>query len=760
MTAPDRQPGPAEGARKYRIVGTRPVRPDGVDKVTGKAIYSADFVAPGVLHGAILRCPHAHARIRSIDTAAAAALPGVKAVITGADFPDDATLLERDRTGEMQIVARHCMALDKALFDGHAVAAVAAANPEIARAALALIRVDYEVLRPVLTVAEALADDAPLIHEGHVAPGADPATARPSNVAIVAGQQRGDVARALAEAAVVVEGRYVLAPVHQGYIEPHACVAQWNADGQAQIWASSQGQFMIRGQVGTMLGIALADLRVVPLEIGGGFGAKTRVFLEPVAMLLARQAGRPVRLTMNREEVFRSGGPAPGGEVMVRMGAAADGTIVGVELDLVFAAGAFRQDDVGAALSSATLPYKIANFDFRGRAVFTNMTKTHAYRAPGAPQASFPVESAIDEIARRLGMDPLDLRLRNVARPGDVNYHGLPLGEVGFAEALEAARSHPHWSAPLGEGEARGVAAGAWGNYGGPSSAEVAVAEDGTVLVTEGSPDIGGSRAAMAMMAAETLGVPYERVRVVVGDTNAVGYTMLTAGSRTTFATGKAVVAGAQAVIDQLRRRAALAWDVEPAEVDWRDGAAWCGSGGNAGQSLTLAQLAAKANFTGGPIAASGTVNAQGWLPGIAVHICDAKVDRETGVTTITRYTAVQDVGTAIHPDYVEGQIQGGAAQGIGWALNEEYVFDAAGQMDNPGFLDYRMPVASDLPLIEAVLVEKANPNHPFGVKGVGEAPIIPPLAAVGNAVSRCVGRRMTRLPLSPPRVHAALTGQ
>ena len=746
---------PASG---YRVIGTRPVRPDGVDKVTGKAIYSPDFVAPGMLHGAILRSPHAHARIRAIDTSAAAALPGVKAVITGADFPDDESIIARDKSREMLNIARHCMALDKVLFDGHAVAAVAATTPEIAAAALALIRVDYDVLKPVMTFAEALAPDAPLLHEGYIARGMDRTQARPSNIAAVTGHSRGDAAAALAGAEVVVERTFRTAPVHQGYIEPHACVAQWNADGQAQVWASSQGHFMIRGMVGPILGIPLADVRVVPLEIGGGFGGKTRVFLEPVALVLSRKAGRPVRLAMTRSEVFRASGPAPGSETRIRMGASADGTIVGMELDLTLTSGAYPHDESGGSLMSATLPYRIENFTCSGKAVMVNMTTTFAYRAPSTPQSSFAVESALDEIALKLGMDPLELRIRNAARPGDPGYYGLPHGEVGFLETLEAAKAHPHWSAPLAEGASRGVAAGAWGNYGGPSSAEVSVAEDGTVIVSEGSPDIGGSRASMAMMAAETLGVPYEQVRVVIPDTNAIGYTMMTGGSRTTFATGRAVIEAAQAVIGQLKARAALIWGVEPAEVDWRDGAAWCGSGDNAGESLSLKAIVTKTSvYASQPLAAAGAVMAQGYLPGVGVHICDLTVDPDTGVTAITRYTAFQDAGTAIHPAYVEGQIQGGSVQGIGWALNEEYVWNAAGQMDNAGFLDYRIPVCSDLPMIEAVIVEKPNPAHPFGVKGVGEAGIVPPLGAIGNAVSRAIGQRMTELPLSPPRVHAAI---
>jgi CO/xanthine dehydrogenase Mo-binding subunit len=747
----------AEGAQDYRVVGTRPVRPDGVDKVTGKAIYGGDFVAPGMIHGAILRSPHAHARIRSIDVSAALALPGVKAVVTGADMPEDKALKQRDPTGGLLSFARHSLAVDRAMFDGHAVAAVATTTPEIAQAALALIRVDYEVLEPVLTIEAALAAGAPVLHPEHKTSGVAPEETVP-NVLAVLTHAKGDAAAGFAEADAVYEGSFSTAPIHQGYIEPHACVAQWNADGQGQIWASSQGHFMIRDQVGGILGIPLANLRVTPLEIGGGFGGKTRVYIEPVAMLLARKAGRPVRLAMTRAEVFRASGPAPGSVSKIRMGATRDGRITAVELDIALTSGAYAHDENGPALASATLPYNLANLDFTARAVFVNMTMTYAYRAPAAPQAVFAVESAIDELARQLGLDPLDMRIRNVARPGELNFHGLPMGEVGYLEALEAAKAHPHWSAPLPEGQARGVAMGAWGNYGGPSTAEVSVADDGSVLVAEGNPDIGGSRAAMAMMAAETLGIDYGQVRVVVADTSAIGFSMNTAGSRTTFATGKAVIQACEAIIADLRHRAALIWGVEDAEVDWRDGAAWCGSGDNAGRSLAIKAIAKRANFSGGPIAATGAVNAQGWLPSVGVHICDVAVDQETGITTITRYTAVQDVGTAIHPDYVEGQMQGGAVQGIGWALNEEYVFNAGGAMDNPGFLDYRMPVCSDLPMIDTVMVEKPNPNHPYGVKGVGEAPIVPPLGAVGNAVSRAIGKRVTHLPLSPARVHAAIT--
>ena len=748
-----------QNKRTFRLVGTRPVRPDGIDKVTGKAVYGTDFVAAGMLHGAVLRSPHAHAHIRSVDTRKAEALAGVKAVVTGADFPSLASLEVSlgESSGNIKYISRNCMAHEKVLYEGHAVAAVAAASPAIAEAALALIEIDYEVLPHVMDIASAMAPDAPLLHDDMFTQGVEPKPDKPSNVALRFGIGRGDPDAALAGAHVVVSGSFSALPVHQGYIEPHACVAAWNSDGQAQIWASSQGAFMIRSLTASILGISQADIRVTPLEIGGGFGGKTTVYLEPVAMVLSRKSGRPVRLEMSRSEVFRATGPAPGGEMDIQMAADADGTITGVVLEFKLLGGAYPGSDTHSGAMSALAHYNIANSRVTGWDVLCNMASTAAYRAPGAPQTIFPVESCIDELAMKLGIDPIDLRLKNAVRPGDVGLTGVTAGEIGYVECLEAAKAHPHWSAPLVANQGRGVAGGTWGNYGGPSTASVSISEDGSVLVTTGSPDIGGSRAAMAIMAAEVLQVPYEQVRVTIADTSSIGYSMLTGGSRTTFATGKAVIEACEAIVLDLRGRAAAMWSVDPAETEWRDGTVFCTAVGHDDKSLSIRKIAARANFAQGPIAAEVALNAQGFLPGYCVHICDTEVDPETGHVSVVRYTAVQDVGTAIHPDYVEGQMQGGAVQGIGWALNEGYVYDKTGRMDNPGFLDYRIPVCSDMPMIDTVMVEKPNPAHPFGVKGVGEVPIVPPLGAVANAVSRAIGMRMRHLPLTPDRIWSEL---
>jgi CO/xanthine dehydrogenase Mo-binding subunit len=381
-----------------------------------------------------------------------------------------------------------------------------------------------------------------------------------------------------------------------------------------------------------------------------------------------------------------------------------------------------------------------------------------AYRAPGAPNSTFGTESCMDELARELKIDPMRLREINAARDGTKAAHGPTWVNIGYAQTLEAARASGHLDIPLGPNQGRGIASGFWFNIGGESSAAVHVNEDGTATVVEGNPDIGGTRAAMAMMAAEVLGIEYDRVRPVVADTASIGFSFLTGGSRVTFATGMAVTQAAEKVVADLKKRAAMIWDISPDAVDWKDGKAYP-AGPNAGsfEPMPLHEIALKAGRTGGPISAEVSINAQGAGAGWATHICDVEVDRETGFVKILRYTAVQDVGRAIHPAYVEGQIQGGVTQGVGWALNEEYIYDKDGRLENPGFLDYRIPVASDLPMIDAVMVEVPNPRHPFGAKGVGEVPIVPPMAAVANAIADATGVRMRDLPMSPPKLRAAL---
>jgi CO/xanthine dehydrogenase Mo-binding subunit len=655
-------------------------------------------------------------------------------------------------------VTRNILAREKTLYEGHAIAAVAATSASIADDALSLIKVDYEVLPHVIDVDAAMAPDAPLLFEDMITRGIEPAPTKPSNISKRLEFKTGDLDAGFAEADVVIEKEFKTAAVHQAYIEPHACVARCDADGQTEIWSSSQGHFQMRALTAQILGKKIGDIRVYAAEIGGGFGGKTVTYLEPVATLLAQKSGSPVRLMMSRDEVFKSTGPTSGSSMWVKIGVKKDGTLVAADGIFKFQAGAFPGSPVMNGCLCAFAPYNIPAQRAVGYDVVCNRPKSAAYRAPGSPISAFAVESVLDMLATKIGMDPLELRHRNGARIGTPTIFGPKHAHDGYIQTIEALQNHPAYKTKLGKNQGRGVASGYWFNGGGDSSATLQINADGTVLVATGSPDIGGSRASMAIMAAETLGVDYSQVRAIVADTGSVGYTHVTGGSRVTFATGTAVVNATKNVIVDLCKRAAMIWDVDPEGVIWEDGFAKP-AGANVGdfEPLSVKALAAKSSATGGPITASASVNAGGQAPGFSTQFCDVEVDPETGKVTVLRFVAAQDVGRAIHPSYVEGQIQGGVVQGIGWALNEEYIYNAKGQLDNAGFLDYRCPVASDLPMIEAVLVEVPNPAHPYGAKGVGEVNICPPMAALANAIEHAIGRRMTELPMSPPKILAAI---
>jgi CO/xanthine dehydrogenase Mo-binding subunit len=740
---------PATESPGYKSIGTRPIRPDGFEKVTGRAKFGADLKLPGMLEGAVVRSPHAHARIRAIDTTAASAMPGVKAIVTGADFP------EPSGKPDDQALQRNTIARDRVLYEGHVVAAVAASSRREARAAAAAIWVDYEVLPHVLTVDEAMAPGAPVLHDSLITAGVDPPPAEPSNVASRTVHERGDIEQGFALSDVVIEREFTTKMVHQGYIEPHAAIADTTPNGRSTIWCSSQGQHSMRAMSATVLGWAPSRLKVIPAEIGGGFGGKLVIYLEPLAVALSQKAGRPVRLVMERDEVFRATGPTSGTRMKVKLGARRDGTLVCGEVWLAYEAGGFPGSAVGAGTMTCLAPYRLANFKIEGFDVVVNKPKTAAYRAPGAPMAAFAVESVLDELARELGIDPIELRLKNAVEEGAQATYGPKFPRIGFKETLEAIRDCPQYQAPLGPNQGRGVASGFWFNAGMNSSAVVHVNEDATITVATGSPDIGGSRASMALMAAEELGIDYSRIQSIVADTETVGFSDSTAGSRTTLATGTAVVEACRKVKAELCARAAKQWSAEPGQVEWVDGQAQMRDGSQ--QPLPLSGIVRGWARTGGPISATAAVNARGVGAAFSTQVCDVEVDPETGHVQVVRYTTTQDAGRAIHPSYVEGQFQGGVAQGIGWALNEEYVHDADGTMDNPSFLDYRMPVASDLPLIETIITEVPNPSHPYGVRGVGEVGIVPPLAAVANAIRDATGKRLCDLPMSPVKVLDAI---
>ncbi|MCW5701153.1 MAG: xanthine dehydrogenase family protein molybdopterin-binding subunit [Bradyrhizobium sp.] len=739
-------------------IGQRTIRPDGMDKVTGRAQFAADFNMPGQIWGKILRSPHPHARIRGINTSKAEKLPGVKAVVTAKDIVDFPIEKGAVPLGiqDMRWMCRNVMAREKALFPGHPVAAVAATTEEIAAEACKLIEVDYEVLPWTIEIEDAIKPDAPVLHEWNKWEG------KPSNIVGRLEHKKGDIAEGFKQADVVIERTFTTRPVHQGYIEPHACTISVAGDGKTTIWSSSQGQFMVRAMTSLLTGIPQSDIRAIPAEIGGGFGGKTIIYLEPIATMLAKKSGRPVKMVMTRDEVMRATGPTSASRSTVKIGATKDGRIVAARGTFYLQAGALPGSPIRGAAGCSFTPYDIPNLLSEGYDVCSNRSKVAAYRAPGAPIGAYAVECVMDEVAEALKIDPLDFRKINGAKEGTKASHGPVLPRIGYIETVEAAKASPHYNAPLGDGHGkprgRGVASGFWFNAGGESSAQVNITEDGNVVVTTGHPDIGGSRAAIANICAELLGIDYSRVSVIIGDTQTVGFSNLTGGSRVLFASAMVVTQSTEKIIQTLRERAAKIWNIDPEAVKWENGAAHPSSP-NAGQfePLTLAELADKAPAMGGPIGAGVQLNTQGADGGYGTHVCDVEIDTDLGIARVIRYTAVQDVGRAIHPGYVEGQLQGGVVQGIGWALNEEYIYNKDGKVDNAGFLDYRMPVCSDMPMIDCIMVEIPNPKHPQGVKGVGEVPVVPVMAAVANAIYNALGIRFYSLPMSPPKISAAL---
>ena len=763
---PDYEPNLVLSTEEFKVVGTRPIRHDGPDKVMGRARYAADIHLPGMLHGKILRSPHAHARIRGIDPSRALALPGVKAVVTSADLPEvSAEVVDQEEGAAVNygFYSRNVMAREKALYLGHAVAAVVATSPHLAEEALALIDVDYEVLTPVLNASDAMRDDAPILHE-RLLTMSSPAMrsggwgemegGKQSNLANRFEFRMGDVEQGFKDADVVLEREYHTKPVHQGYIEPHSATAQWNPDGTVTVWASSQGHFALRDHTSTILGLPVSKVKIIPMEIGGGFGGKGMggCYLEPVAAALARKAGQAVKITMSRTEVFQGTGPTSGTEIKVKMGVTNAGKITAVEARLVYEAGAFPGSPVPSGCRTMFGPYDIPNAYIEGLDVVINTQKSAAYRAPGSPPAAFAAESLVDEICEKIGMDPVEFRLLNAAAEGTRQAAGPTYRRIGMVEVLQAAQQHDHLAKPLeGPNRGRGIAAGAWFNGSGPASATASVNADGTINLVEGSPDIGGSRAAMAMHVAEVLGIPATDIKPSIADTDSIGYSSGAGGSGVTFKMGTAVYQAAEDARQQLIERAARIWDVSPELVEYSDGE--LSHKEDSELKMTLQQIARRLNGTGGPIVGRGTANPGGVGNAFGLHIVDVEVDPETGKVEILRYTALQDVGKAIHPGYVEGQIQGGAVQGIGWALNEEYFMDDQGSMLNSSFLDYRMPTSLDLPMIDTVIVEVANNGHPFGVRGVGEVPLVPPMAAVANAIAAAIGTRTNRLPMTPATI-------
>ncbi len=739
--------------KTFDVVGTRPVRHDGTDKVTGRALYGADVLLPGTLHGAILRSPHAHAKILSVDTSKAEAMDGVFAVLTADDLPPAEDKLVDVGEGDTRLAYVHgnILAKGKALYEGHAVAAVAASSPHVALEAANALEVRYESLPCSLTAPEAMRADAEVLHDDLRTKEFGEQTDKVSNIAEHFVWTLGDVEQGFANSDVVVERTFDTATVHQGYIEPHNVTALWNHDGRLHIWCSTQGAFVVRDVTATVLEMPVSNIKVTPMEIGGGFGGKIPVYMEPVAALLSKKTGRPVKIVMSRDDVFLGTGPTAGSHARVKIGASSDGKIQAMEATLAYEAGAYPGSFVAPGGMCVFAAYDCENVSVDCFDVVVNKPSSAAYRAPGATQAAFAAEQVVDEIAEKLGQDPVEFRLRNAAKEGTRRADGPKFRRIGCVEVLEAVRNHPHYRAPLdGPNRGRGIAVGFWFNVGLESTCTLNVNSNGTVHLVEGSTDIGGTRTSIAMQAAEVLGIPAEDILPEVVDTDSVGFTSVTGGSRTTFATGWAAHDAAQKIVQEMKARAAKLWSVDAADVEHAKGVYSA-----QGNSISFQELAGQSSRTGGPVSATATVKPRGVGGSFSANIVDVEVDPETGKVDILRFTAVQDVGKAVHPSYVEGQMQGGSVQGIGWALNEEYFMGSDGTMKNSTLLDYRMPTSLDLPMIDTCIVEVANPGHPFGVRGVGEANIVPPPAAIANAIRNAVGVRVQRLPMSPPAVWA-----
>jgi xanthine dehydrogenase molybdenum-binding subunit len=751
--------------QSYRVIGTRPVRPDGTDKVTGRARYGADITLPGMLYGRVLRSPHAHARITNIDPSKALALAGVRAVISYQDLPphDEETVLDiGEGAADGRWMARNVFARDKVLYKGHAVAAVCATDQHIAEDALALIEVAYEPLQPLLDVREAMDSNAPLLHEDLYTEEVagygrgDASNDHPTNIGKHCEFYLGDIVTGFEEADLIIEREFETSMYHQGYLEAHNGTAQWSEDGELTVWNSSQGPFVVRAQLAALLDLPLSKVKVVPMEIGGGFGGKIPVYMEPMAAILSKMTGRPVKMIMTRQEVLEATGPTSGSWVRVKLGAKHNGQIIAADVQLVFESGAFPGSPFTSGARCALGPYDIENIHVEGWDVCVNKPKVAAYRAPGAPQTEFAVESVVDELAEMLERDPMDLRLQNAAREGTRLIDGTPLGVIGNTKVMEELSSSEHYRSELqGQHRGRGVAMGFWGNAGLETSAYASINVDGTINLVVGTVDIGGLRASHSMQLAEALGINYEDIHARVVDTDKVGATSVTGGSRSTFAGGWAMHELAQDLRAQLEERASQIWGVPQSSVIYNTDGTVHGPDDDDGnkRAFSFQELASHLSTSGGMIQAHADVHPTTVGPCFAGHIVDVEVDPDTGKVAILRYTAAQDVGTAIHPSYVEGQLQGGTLQGIGMALTEEYFYDEDGVMRNSSLLDYRMPTALDVPMIDTILVEVPNPGHPYGVRGVGEVPIVPALAAIANAIHNAIGVRMNKLPASPRNI-------
>lgn len=755
---------PSDGTQPLDVVGKRLPRVDAGERVTGRALYAADLVRPGMVIGRVKRSSEAHALIANIDTSKAKALKGVVAVVTAADFPEvkPGTIIPFGETGaDAWVSAVIAMARGKVFWRGQPVAAVAAVDQHVAAAALDLIEVTYEPLPAVMDMRSAMASKAPLIHPELKPKGFDAGAAPLRNAGARTLIERGDVAAALAApGALIGEVATITDTGHQGYIEPHACVAESDPTGFVTVWASTQGAFQTEIQTSVITGIPQSKLKVVPLEMGGGFGGKITTHLEPVAARLAQISGRPVKMVVSREELLAGGsGPAAATEIKVRAAADRSGKITAIDGHYLFDTGGIPGTPTVLVMQASANCYRADNIRLEGIDIVTNKPRTEAYRGPGGIQAAFAVEQAIDEVALKLGMDPLELRRKNAPVTGDIMPAGTRFPSIGLTTILDCVAEHPCWREPLKPGKfprGRGLALGYWRGTSMTSAAHVTVAGDGHVMVTMGSVDISGTRTTMAQVAAEEFGLSIDDVHVTMGDTKSAGYSDAAAGSRVGRTMAAAVSDACRDALAQLRRRAAEKMQAAETDVTYAKGVFSSAQPG--GPSIKLFDLM-RTSLTDGAIIGRGVSTKLPFGVEIGAQVADVEVDPETGQVTILRYTAFQDVGRALNPVAVEGQIEGSVAQGLGWALTEGFDYAPDGRLRNASLLDYRMPTALDLPPIEVVIIETPVPDVPYGVRGVGEMPIVPPAAVIANAITRAIGKRPQHMPMTPERIVALIKG-
>jgi CO/xanthine dehydrogenase Mo-binding subunit len=754
------------------IVGQSVPRVDAQEKLTGRAVFAADYDLRGLLHGRLVLSPHAHARIRRIPVDVAAAAPGVVVVLTAPDLP----------FGEETPNARgRCLlARGEARFPGEPVAAVLAESEAAAAdgAARLAAAIEYEPLPALIDPVAAGDRTAPLVQPGLAGRSAEGGLhasvsvqeehdEAPGNVASQVKFSRGDIERGLRDSAVVARRTFRTAVVHQAYIEPHASVAQYDrAAHRLTVWTATQGLFYTREQVADVLGLPESSVRIVPMPVGGGFGGKI-LLLEPIAGALAMVSGRPVRLVLTRAEEFQTATPAPQSILEVALGAGRDGELRALQARLLFDAGALPGAPVTICAMLMGGAYRIPHLDLRGREVLTHKPPQGAYRAPGSVQAAFAIECLVDEVAGALGQDPLELRLRNVSREGDPMPNGETWPRIGLYESLTAARESRLWRERPGRGRAgggkigTGVAVGGW--LGGLEAASACIRPntDGTVHIVVGSVDISGTATTLAQIAAETLGVPMRQVRLVPEDSDGAPQSGMSGGSKITYTVGSAVQKAAADARRQILSLAAKRLEAAEADLEIVDGTVRVR--GVPSRAVAVADVIKMTSGFGAQHApvfgvASEAITTR--APAFGAHVASVDIDADSGRVRVTGYAVAQDVGRAINPALVHGQIQGGVAQGIGWALLEQMVYDEGGTLTTGTFADYALPRSTDVPSVDVHLVEVPSARGPFGAKGVGEPPVVPVAAAIANAIADASGARIDVLPITPQRVVAAVAAR